>query len=245
MAKRFDADKLSQRLAPFGFALNLPEVMKGGISFFRPSSVKRLYEHILISTGTPTCAESVISGASFTSCHNCVSERDNRLRALLSGNSEFGTSLLFAPAEAKAWQKQLVESADTYCTLMASDKGPLLFQRLASVFTAVDLYIQQLGDFFSILDREFAFVSEASPAEQTEVDRLATNARQWLYLNSEDAKIASLALLRFGDEVEGSASPFRNKIPRLDRGLASRLILLADYVRAKRIDYEMAGGLNR
>jgi hypothetical protein len=237
MAKRFDPDKLSQRLAPFGFTLNLPEVMKGGISFVRPSSVERLYEHILIRTGRPTYAEAVISAASFTSCHNCVSERDNRLRAFLSGESEFGTSLLRTSAEAKAWQKQLVENADVYCKRMASDKGPLLFQRLAPVFAAIDSYIQRLGDFFAILDREFAFLSEASREEQGQMDRLADNARQWLYLNSEDAKLASLALVRFGSKVEGNASPFQDKIPRQDGDLASRLILLGDYVRAQRVEY--------
>src|SRR5262245_62229629 len=112
MAKRFDPDKLLQRLAPLGFALNLPETHKGGISFVRPSSVERLYEHVLIRTGRPTYVEAVISGASFTSCHACVSERDDRLRALLSENSEFGTSLLSTSAEAKAWQKWLVENVD-------------------------------------------------------------------------------------------------------------------------------------
>ena len=128
---------------------------------------------------------------------------------------------------------------------MASDKGPLLFQRLAPVFTAVDSYIQRLGDLFAILDSEFAFVPEASAAEQAEVDRLATSACQFLYLNRDDAKLASLTLVRFGSEMEGRASPFQHTIPPRDDGLASRLILLADYVRAKRSEYEMAGGLSR
>jgi hypothetical protein len=245
MAKRFDPDKLSQRLAPFGFVLNLPEVMQYGISFVRPSSVDRLYEHILIYTGSPTHAEAVISAASFTSCHNCVSERDYRLRAFLAGKSEYGSKVLTTPAEAKAWQTQLVDHADALCKLMADEKGPLLSRQLASTFAAVDSYIQRLGDFFAILDREFAFVSEASPAEQAEIDRLATKARQRLYLNTEDAKLAALALVRFGDEVEGIALSFENKIARKDVDLASRLILLADYVRAKRLEYETAGGLYR
>lgn len=245
MARRINPDKLSQRLGPFGFALNLPEAMKGGISFVRSSAVERLYEHVLIRTGTPTYAEAVISGASFTTCFDCVSERDNRLRAFLSPDSEFGASQLRTSAEAKAWQKRLVENADAYCKMMANDKGPQLFQRLLPAFTAVDSYIERLGDFFAILDREFAFVSEVSPAEQSEVERLATKAGQYLWLNSEDAKLASLALVRFGSEVEGVVSPFQDKTPRHDSGLASRLILLADYVRARRIEYEMAGGLGR
>ena len=114
MAKRFDPDKLSQRLALSGFALNLPETHKDGISFVRASSVERLYEHVLIRTGRPTYVEAVISGASFTSCHDCVSERDDRLRRFMSGDSEFGSSLIWTSAEAKAWQKRLGESADAY-----------------------------------------------------------------------------------------------------------------------------------
>jgi hypothetical protein len=245
MAKRFDPGKLSQRLAPFGFALNLPEAMKGGISFVRPSAVERLYEHVLIRTGETAYAEAVISGATFTSCHACVSEFDNRFRAFLSGASRFQISHVETWAAAQAWQKTLIENADAYCKQMATDKGPLLFRRLLPVFTAVDSYIQRLGDTFAILDREFAFVSEASPDEKAEVERLATNARQWLYLNSEDAKLACLALVRFGSQVEGSPSPFHNKVPRIDSDLATRIILLVDSVRARRVEYEMAGGLHR
>lgn len=245
MAKRFDPEKLLQRLAPLGFTLNLPETHKDGISFVRPSSGERLYEHVLIRMGRPTYAEAVISGASITSCHACVSERDDRLRAFLSENSEFGSSLLSTSAEAKAWQKRLVENADAYCKLMAADKGPLLARRLQPIFAAADLYAQRLGDMFAILDREFAFVSEGSAEEQAQVVRLATNARQWLYLSLDDAKLASFALVRFGGEVEGNASLFQDKLPHRDNGLAARLILLADYVRAQRIEYDMAGGLHR
>jgi hypothetical protein len=196
MAKRFDPDKLSHRLAPFGFVLNLPDVKKGRISFVRPSIVERLYEHVLISTGKTAYAETVISGATFTSCHACVSEKDDRFRVFLSGYTWYQTSALETWATARAWQERLVENADTYCKAMANEKGPLLFRRLLLVFKAVDSCIQGLGDMFAVLDREFAFVSQASPDEQAKIDHLATLARRMLYLNSEDAKLASIALDR-------------------------------------------------
>jgi hypothetical protein len=234
--KRFNPDKLAQHLEPYGFSLNLPEVMKGGISFVRRSSVKRLYEHVLIRTGKPTYAEAVISGASFTSCHPCVSERDHRFRAFLSGDADVETSLLLKSA--RTFQQRLVENADQYCKSMAADKGPVLVQRILPVFKAVNSYAKALGDIFAILDREFAFVSEGSPDEQAQVDRLATFACRWWYLNSEDAKLASIALVRFGSQVEGSPSPFQNINRHRDSDLAARLILLTDYVRAKRLEYE-------
>ena len=245
MAKRFDPDKLSQRLAPFGFALNLPEVKKGGISFVRPSTVERLYEHVLISTRGVACAEAVISGATFASCHTCVSEKDDRFRAFLSEGTWYQTSALETWAAAQASQNRLVENADAYCKAMAAEKGPPLCQRLLAVFMAANSYVQRFGDMFAILDREAVFISEASPEEQAEVERLATLARSMLYLNSEDARLASIALVRFGKEVEDSASPFRSKLPQRDAGLAARLILLADHIRAKRLEYEMVGGLHR
>jgi hypothetical protein len=245
MARRFDPDKLSQRLAPFGFALNLPETHKGGISFVRPSTVERLYEHVLIRAGRVAYVEAVISGATFTSCHACVSETDERFRTLLSEGTWYRTSALDTWAAAHAWQKRLVENADTYCQAMAAEKGPLLSQRLQPVFTAVDSYIQRFGDVFAILDREAAFVSEASSEERRVFERLASLAHSMLYLNSEDATLASIALVRFGEEVEDAPCPFRDKVPHRDAGLAARLILLADLVRAKRIEYEMAGGLLR
>lgn len=245
MAKRFDPDELSQCLAPFGFTLNLPESHKNGISFVRPSTIGRLYEHVLIRTGRVAYAEAWVSAATFTSCHACVSENDERFRAFLSEGTRYQTSVLETWAAAHAWQKRLVENADAYCKVMAAEKGPLLVQRVQPVFTAVDLYVKQFGDVFAVLDREAAFVSEGSPAEQAEVDRLASLARSMLYLNSEDARLASNALVRFGEVVEGSAFPFQGKAPHRDAGLAARLILLADQVRAKRQQYEMVGGLSR
>jgi hypothetical protein len=245
MAKRFDPDKLSQRLAPFGFALNLPETHKAGISFIRPSTIARLHEHILIRTGRVAYAEAVISGATFTSCHPCVSETDERFRAFLSDGAWYRTSGLETWAAAQSWQQRLVENAEAYCKAMAAERGPQLAQRLLPVFAAVDSYVQRFGDLLSIFDREAAFVSEASPEEQAEVERLANLARSMLYLNSEDGRLASIALVRFGKEVEGSPSPFRSKVPHRDAGLAARLILLTDYVHAKRLEYEMVGGLHR
>jgi hypothetical protein len=176
MAKRFNPNKLLQQLAPLGFALNLPETHKGGISFVRPSTVERLYEHVLIHTGRVAYAEAVISGATFTSCHPCVSEKDSHFRAFLSEGIWYQTSALETWAAAQAWQKRLVENADAYCKVMAAEKGPLLCQRLLPVFTVVDSYVQRFGDVFAILDREAEFVSEVSPKEQAEVERLATLA---------------------------------------------------------------------
>ena len=128
---------------------------------------------------------------------------------------------------------------------MAAEKGPVLARRLEPVFNVVDSYVQALGDLFAVFDREFAFLTEVAPEERAAVDRLATLARSMLYLNSEDAKLASLALVRFGAEVERRASPFESKLPHRDDGLAARLILLADYVRMKRLEYDAAGGLCR
>jgi len=245
MAKRFDPDRLSQRLAPFGFALNLPETHKAGISFIRPSTVARLHEHILIRTGKVAYAEAVISGATFTSCHPCVSETDERFRAFLSDGAWYRTSALESWAAAHSWQQRLVENADAYCKAMAAERGPQLAQRLLTVFTAVDSYIQRFGDLLAIFDREAAFVSEVSPEEQAEIERLATLARSMLYLSSEDGRLASFALVRFGKEVEGSTSLFESKVPHRDAGLAARLVLLTDHVRAMRLEYEMVGGLHR
>lgn len=245
MAKRFDPDKLSQRLAPFGFALNLPETHKAGISFVRPSTVERPHEHILIRTGKVAYAEAVISGATFTSCHSCVSETDERFRAFLSDGAWYRTSALETWATAQSWQQRLVENADGYCKAMAAERGPQLAERLRPVFAAVDLYVRRFGDLLAIFDSEAALVSEGSPEELAEVDRLANLARSMLYLNSEDGRLASVALVRFGKEVEGSASPFSSKVPHRDADLAARLVLLADHVRAKRLEYERVGGLHR
>jgi len=245
MAKRFDHEKLSKKLAPFGFALNSPGWLKGSITFLRASSVPRLHEHIRISGGRVAYAETVLSGATFAVCMASVSEEDNRFRSFLSPNTWYHTSTLDNAATARAWQNRLVENADAYCKAMATEKGPQLCRRLQPVFTALDSYLQRLGDIFRIFDREFAFVSEVSSNEQPEINRLTTHAGQMLYLKPEDATLASIALVRFGSEVEKIASPFQNKSPHRHDGLAARLILLADHVRRERIEYDLAGGLHR
>src|SRR5262245_59100494 len=114
MAKRFDPDKLSDLLAPLGFVLNLPEGMKDGISFVRPSAVEHLYEHVLVRAGKVAYAEAVLSAATFTSCHACVSEADDRFRAFLSQGSSYQTTRLETRVAAQAWQRLVVEHADTY-----------------------------------------------------------------------------------------------------------------------------------
>jgi hypothetical protein len=242
---RFNPEKLAKLLQPHGFLLNLPEAMKHGISFIRPSSAERLYDHILINASNPVYAETVISAASSTSCRECVSQRDNRLRAFLAPGAPYHNSWVHTAAEAKSWQKRLVENADAFCVAAATAKGPLLTQRLQPVFNAVDAYMQRLGNLFEILDREFAFFSEAAPDERSQAEQLARLAHEMLWLDSEDSKLASLALIRFGTEVEGRDSPFHGKVPHRDSGLATRLILLADYIRRKRADYADAGGLYR
>jgi hypothetical protein len=242
---RFNPEKLGKLLQPYGFLLNLPEAMKHGISFIRPSSADRLYDHILIDASNPVCAETVISAASFTSCRECVSERDNRLRAFLAPGAPYHNSWVHTAAEAKSWQKRLVENADAFCVAAASDKGPVLTTRLQPVFNAIDAYVQRLGDVFEILDKEFAFFAEAALDERSQAEQMARFAHEMLWLNSEDSKLASLALIRFGAEVEGRNSPFHGKVPHRDSGLAARLILLADFIRRKRADYANAGGLYR
>jgi hypothetical protein len=61
----------------------------------------------------------------------------------------------------------------------------------------------------------------------------------------EDAKLASIALVRFGSEVEGTASAYQKKISGRDGDVSARLILLADFIRAKRLEYDTVGGWNR
>jgi hypothetical protein len=126
---------------------------------------------------------------------------------------------------------------------MTREKGQLLYSRLQPVLNAVHLYVQALGDMNAVFDREFAFVSAGDSAEKEEVNRLATLARSMLYLNFEDATLASIALVRFGTHVENRPSPFQGKVPHRDDGLATRLVLLTDFVRAKRLEYNQMCGL--
>ena len=190
--------------------------MKNGISFIRRSSVSRLYEHVLIVAENPVYAEVVISAATRTSCHACVSESDDRFRALLSENSQFQNTWLTNSAESRKWQRRLVENADGYCAAAAAALGPLLTERLRHVFNVVDQYTTRLGDVFAVFDREFAFFNEAAPQERSAAEQMATLAHRMYYLDLDDSKLASLLLMRFGAEVEGSENPFRGRVPHRD-----------------------------
>jgi hypothetical protein len=236
------ADKIGKRLAPHGFQLNLPEAKKNGISFIRPSSVSRLYEHILISAENPVYAEVVISASWRTTCHACVSELDNRFRAMLSGDSEFQTTWISVSAESKDWQRQLIENADAYCVAAAAALSPVLSERLSHVFNVVDRYTTRLGDVFAVLDREFAFFNEADHQERSEAERMAILAHQMYHLDLDDSKLASLVLIRFGDKVEGSEKPFHGRVPHRDVELTRRLILLSDFFQMKRNEFMRSQG---
>jgi hypothetical protein len=150
--KRFRGELLAKRLAPLGFVQNFPASHKGGIEFVRNSSMPHLYEHILVIAESFVYAEAVISAASRASCHPCVSERDGRLRDLLSGGSRHGTKLILTRSEAMAWQTKLIENADAYCRAASAEKGLPLLQRLAPILRAVDCYQQMFGDIFAIFD---------------------------------------------------------------------------------------------
>jgi hypothetical protein len=243
--KRFRVDSLANRLAQLGFAHNFPASHKNGFAFVRNSSIPRLYEHVLINAENPVYAEAVISAASRASCHPCVSERDGCLRALLSSGSRYGSKLIFTPAEAKAWQDRLIENADASCRAASSEFGPLLFKRLEPVLYAVDRYQKKIGEIFAVFDREFAFVQDVRDEERSEIERLAAKAHSILFLDAEDAKLASLVLVRFGSEVEGIEAPFQNANPRAGNELGSRLILLVDFIQNKRRAYAQAGGRSR
>ena len=70
-------------------------------------------------------------------------------------------------------------------------------------------------------------------------------ADRMLYLDSEDSKLASLTMIRFGATVEGTVSFNCFDRPRLDSELSARMVLLVDFFRRMRIAYANAGGLHR
>ncbi len=266
-AIRFNVDQLARLLVPHGFSLNLPEafkrhfgdvanddersnrdlskLLKSRISFARPSAAPRLYDHIRICPPPEAFAELIVSAATFESCHRSVSNVDGRFRTFLSENSQFQTSHLTTAADVATWLRRLAENASTFCEFAAAEIGPALSQRLQPTFTAVDRYEQSLGDMFSIFEREFAFVAAASANEQAEIERLTDFGSRMLYLKSEDAKLASFALVQFGSEVDGKSSWHRDAARRPVEELIPRLILLTDLVRKRRGEYEGMNGLAR
>jgi hypothetical protein len=237
MARRFNADRVARLLAPSGFVLNLPEVMKGGVSFVRPSLFPRLYEHVLFVTSNVVYAETVLSAATFTSCHRCVSEPDKRFSAFLSKGDLFGASDLGTAEMQRLWQQRLVENADAFCRTMAAEKGPALVERLRPVFAAVDSYVAAMEDMAAIFDREFAFVNNRPAHERAEIERLASETRAFFYLDLEDARLASCIVLRLAPQVEGKEDPFLGVNARQDEGLAARLVMLSDFIRIKRTSF--------
>lgn len=241
MAKRLSANSLQTKLKPLGFIHNLPEVLKGGISFVRLSSVERLYEHLRISPGISTSVDLVISAASFTSCHRCVSEKDDRFRLFLSKGDWTGTVRIETASDVKEWQPLLIENVQEYCERLADDSGVSLAARLQPTFSAVDRYVHRFGDLFEVFDREYAFSNEGSTDETSTIEWLSIEANRWLYLASNDAKLASTALVRWSRELEEQDLCVREKLLCDNAELSTRLILIVDYIRNQRDRYEAAG----
>jgi hypothetical protein len=229
---RLNRDRLTRLMTAEGFALNLPEALKGGISFIRESSEPRLYEHIRVAPSPGAYADLILSAATYASCHRPVSEVDDRLRTFLTDNNWYRAADLTTANEATEWVDRLAANASSFARTSSMERGPLLAQRLQSVFDAVDRCTRSLGDLFSIFDREFAFLTEATNVEHAETERLARFGWRNLYLNSEDAELASSLLVRFADKSVGQE-------------LTAKLILLTDYIRKQRCEYGHVGGLGR
>lgn len=241
MTKRLSANSLQTKLKPLGFLHNLPEVHKGGISFVRPSSVERLYEHLQISPGISTSVDLVISAASFTSCHRCVSEKDDRFRLFLSNGNWIGTVRTETASDVKEWQNQLIDHLQEYCERLADESGVSLAARMRRTFSAVDRYIHRFGDLFEVFDREYAFSNEGSADEKSSIEWLSFEAKRWLYLASDDATLASTAVIRWGREIEEQDLCVRGKLLCENAPLSARLILIADHIRNQRDRYEAVG----
>jgi hypothetical protein len=236
-------DRQRLLLEPQGFKLRDVDSVTKTIAFVRQSTIPRLHEHLNVhgqgKVGEAVYATTAVSGSTGHSCDECVSEDDLTLLYTLETDQERHWTLVRTKEEAELWEKRLAQAADFQCRETAQSKGPLLRERLQPAFSAVDRYIEKLGNVNEVLASEFRYFREAPAAQKVEAERLASLIG-YIGESSEDVQLACLVVFLFASEVEGSEDAFRGKKWHEDPSLRVRIYLLVDFIREKRRLYATA-----
>jgi hypothetical protein len=236
-------DRLSALLEPQGFWLRDVDSITKTIAFIRQSTIPPLYEHLNVhgqgKLGEAVYATTAISGSTSHSSDECVSENDPTLLYTLETDKERHWTLVRTKDEAKIWEKRLADVADFQCRATANAKGPLLRERLQSVFNAVERYVAKLGNVNDVFATEYRYFQEAPAPQRREAEQLSSLIGN-IGESSEDVQLACLGVLLFAPEVEGRDDVFRGKKWHEDPNLRARVYLLVDYIREKRKLYAIA-----
>lgn len=207
------------------------------ISFVRPSAIPLLYEHLNVygqgRAGEAVYAKTTISGSMSQSNDRCISEEDDALAETLATDMERRWTLLRNKQEAVAWEEKLSKVADLHCRATAESKGSAVLERLRPAFSAMQLYIANVGDMHQLLASEFRFFEQTPTQIRIEAQRLASligNVAE----STDDIELACLVLHCFAPQVEGAEDAFRGSKWHEDPQLRTRIYLLADFIREHR-----------
>jgi hypothetical protein len=238
MAKlMLSADRLAARLAPYSFWLRDNGIATHTISFVRPSTIPRLFEHVNVYSqgkkGEAVYATTVVSGSTNCLSDECISERDLTLLYKLETDKERHWTLMRDKREAEIWEERLAQVADSQCRVTSESKGPALRERLEPAFAAVDRYVMKIGNLHDIFALEYRYFQDAPAEKRIEAERLASLIGD-IFESREDVELACLVVLMFASEVESRADAFLGTKWHEDADFRARIYLLIDIIREQR-----------
>ena len=201
------------------------------IAFSRPSSIPRLYEQLHIcgqgKYGEAVYATTAISASPTWINDDCIAIVDRHLMFALENDADRHWTVLSDVADAKSWETQLIQLADTACTKTAEEYGQLLVERLEVAFGILDQYAVELGDMKSIFSAEFRFIDDSDDREQNLVDL-------WSIGKTDDWRLACHLLIRFAAKLSLAPSSILQSKLHDSATLRALLYLITDRVAACR-----------
>ena len=227
MASRFPKiEKLGPRLRPYGFDHGY-DFGIFEIGFSRPSVVPNLFEHLHVC-GQGKHAEVLYAMTALSAIKNfdpdeCVSIRDLDLMFLLEGNTDRHWTEIHTPADKKNWESRLVESADDACRKTSQKLGAELLHLIAQERPVVDRFIALAGDLSTVLDREFAYLSETQGEQLQKIT-------YWSWAHNDNRLLAAHLFFRLAKDIDSRLLQGCDCRLRDNDSLRRLLLMITDHV---------------
>ena len=191
----------------------------------------RLYEQLHVcgqgKYGEAVYATTAISASPTWINDDCIAIVDRDLMFALENDADRHWTVLSDVADAKSWETQLIQFADTACTKTAEEYGQLLVERLEVGFGILDQYAAELGDMKSIFSAEFRFIDGANDRERKLVDL-------WSIGKTDDWRLACHLVIRYAAKLSPAPTSVLDSKLHDSATLRTLLYLMTDRVAACR-----------
>jgi hypothetical protein len=193
-------ERLGRKLQMYGFNHSY-DIGHFEIGFSRPSVVPRVFEHLHVcgqgKYSNVLYAMTALSAIKHFVDDECISIRDLDLMFVLERDADRHWTEIRNSADRVEWEQRLVHAADEACRRTSQKLGDQLTSSISHARNIADKFIEYAGDLSSVLDREFAFLTETLQEHQERI-------KVWAWGRTDDQVLACHVFFRFVTEVDSS-----------------------------------------